>query len=65
MVSTELDMAYREDIGMDEDDDDDYADDFEAFGEEAKSPTEVAKERNLIQVITNRKPKSDDYDDDD
>ena len=68
MVSTELDMAYRGDNGMDEDDDeddDDYADDFEAFGEEAKSPTEVAKERNLIQVITNRKPKSDDYDDDD
>lgn len=42
---------------MDEDDEmDDYTDDFEQFGEEARSLTdEFTGEHKLIQVVTNPK----------
>ena len=33
---------------------DDYVDDFEQFGEEAKSPTE--EDQKLVKVVTNPKP---------
>ena len=55
--SPDLDRGFRPEDDDDEDDiNDDYVDDYEQFGEEAKSPL---NERKMISVVTSSKPQQD------